>query len=548
MKNCHDLAIAMAADYQLVRRSNKSPEIKLRASKGESSGFVSNYAAGTLSIDSANAIGHAYGIAQMSIAANAGHMAEYLGKVSPKFPLRPLWLGSDCEVSICDQVSIHLPTFMLNPNLLEWIPLAARRLIELGYNAILVGSRLPGYFSNILADKVDLESILKLFNDYEIKVILKPNFLFLHNCTTSSKCPLDENLCSSLQKAFGQIYARIPSCKGVFWESMLLSPRYHAHTKAKELTGVEVVIHEVQLLEKCNNLSDKKLDRQLIFYVPSTTAAEAKSQAAWIPNLLDEMGDKSIFAFSAVEGGFYQDHLYDHPLWQQLRRSPDSSSTLLLPIVNIGAVEQGEGLWPLTNFDLVERFFFRCRRHAFAGVIGVVNHLPAPGSLLDFMLWVAGQSMWHDHPPALLAETWFDSFRKGEKFADLYPPLKAVRMIVLELSLLRNLENNEERRRIGEPLIAQLKTLTHQFEKDQSVLERPSIKDYFKLFVYDIKRFLEQSLQLSCRTIFAPTFGNEDLQPSFWTHPKGRGDFLVKPQEGLPGSILDKIYKENRFL
>ncbi|MBA2727516.1 MAG: hypothetical protein H0U49_05005 [Parachlamydiaceae bacterium] len=547
MKNCQELSNILTAKYVAAGRVKKIPELKLHISHVEPEGFTSKYAAGVLTIDSAGAYGHACGIAQMTAATKAGHLADYLGKTTPKFPLRLVWLDTESEVEIADLVTIHLPFFMLNPDLMSWVPQTAQRLIELGYNAILLGCRKSIFVPNVVSQKVDLQSVIKMFGLYGIKVILKPNLQFLQD-DHCSKCPLDEAFRASLTKALSQLHALVPACNSIMWESMLQSPRFRFHQQAKDLTLVDIVIQEVQLVEKCHQLQGKKGERELIFYLPLSSISEGRSHAEWIPTLLDEMGEKTTFAFSSVQGNFCHDHLPDHPLWQQLRQSPDCSATPLLPIVNLGAVEQGEGLWPATNFDLIERFYPRLRRHTFAGVIGVVNHLPEEGSFLDGLLWVAGQSLWRDMPPSMLAETWFSAYREEKDFAHMLLALKAVRKIVLEFSLLRSLENNEERRRIGEPLAMQLKEPTYFFDKKEWVMKRPSMKDYFNLFVCDTKRFLEQSLQLSCRAAFGSSFGHEEPQSSFWTHPKGRGDFLVKPQEGFPGSVMEAIYKENRFL
>ena len=545
IKECQEISHQLAQAYEKARPLKKIPRLKLQASQGNLEEFAAKYAAGVLSIESSTAIGHAYGISQMGVAAKAGHLGDYLGNVQPKFALRPLWLDDESEVEVSKLVTLHLPTFMLNPQVEAWVPNTARRLIELGYNALLLGARKNSMSTREICKNVDLQKIVKMFSLYGIKVILKPNFR-LFELEDEARCPLDEDFRNALRKAMTDFYAMIPDCKTLFWESMLQSPRYRYHSKAKELTLAEIIIQEVHLLEKCQTIKGDSAARELIFYLPCLNTSQGQVLKDWIPILLDEMGVKTTFAFSAVKGDVCQDHLPDHPLWKLLRQSPDCSTTPLLPIINFGAVEQGEGLWPATNFDLIDRFLPKCRRHPFAGVIGVVNHLPQEGSLLDCLLWVAGQSLWRYHSTELLAETWFEAFRHEKDVVNVALSLKGVRHLILELSLLRSLVNNDERRRIGEPLIPQLKSLIYFFEKNAWAAERSSLKEYFNLFVCDIKRFLEQSLQLSCR-VASPSYG-EEQQQSFWTHPKGRGEFLVRPQEGLPGSVMEAIYKENRYL
>lgn len=548
MNFCQQLINSLAAEYKTTSRNRyHHPDIKLHLSKGASESYTSKYAAGILSIEACNLMSQAYGIAQLDIALKAGHTADYLGRSSPKFALRPLWLESEVEVVISELTSVYLPKFMLDSDFSEWIPKLWKRMVQLGFNAIIVGSRTSLQLKDFRDEKINLQEIILRLNECGIQVIVKPNFLPFQVDGYSKNCPFNEQFREVLKEAIKQFFLRVPACRQLFWESMLLYPFYRFHAKAQDLTEVEIVLEELKLLETALSRINQSPSKHLIFYVPST-GEHAGRQSNWLLNFLDDVGLNTSIAFSAVAGDFCHDHLSDHPFWKQLRYSPDSSSTPLLPIINFGAVEQGEGLWPITNFDLIDRFLVRCRRHPFAGIIGIVNKLPVEGSLLDCLLWVAGQSMWRDMSPMMLAETWFAAFRQGESFEELGEILKAARRIALEVSSLRTLEGNEERRRIGEPLVAQLKSLINFYEKWLCKLDRPSLKEYFILFAADIRQFLEQFLQLSCRTSFGTTLGVEEPILSFWTLRQGRGDFLTKPQLGPPGSTMEAIYNENRFL
>lgn len=544
MDKQRELLATLVADYDKTKVEKGLPLLAFHHASGmEREAFASRYAAGTVSISSATLLAQAYAVAQLGIAARADHLADYLGAAAPKFPLRPLWLGCDIEVAISPLVSLHLPGFMVAEPIECWLPAVARRLIELGYNALLLGSRKGAFISKVASREVDLAAIFQGLEAHGIELIVKANFCLSPEGDHVHKCPFDDPFRLALKTAYASLFAQLPHCKRLFWESMLHFSNYRHHPDAKGATEAEVVLEEVRLLEECSHRH-----ASLIFYIPAVTSLMAKRHAEWMQALLDDMGAKTTLAFSAVAGGVCDDHKGDHPLWHQLRSSPDSSATPLLPIVNVGSVEQGEGLWPTANFDLLERFIPRCRRHNFVGVLGVVNHLPREGSLLDCQLWVAGQSLWRDLPASLLAETWFGAYRRDEDYCFYYAAMKVAKGIVTELGALRTVDCPETRRGMGEVLLAQLKLLIRLFdsEKGSAASARPLLRDYFDLFVADIKRFLEQSLQLSLRLV-PGGIGGTELQPSFWTDVQRRGEILKVPQRGAPDTAMEAIYLESRY-
>lgn len=537
MKKCQELASVLAAEYAEKSKHKRSPSLHLSIKDTKGEGYSASYSAGKLSIIANSPLAQAYAISQMGAASHARHLAEYLGETSPRFPLRPLWLKAPIEVVLTANSRIHLPEFMLAEDAQLLLPRLCKRLIECGFNAIIIGTHLHSWTLNSTASAatVDLNAIIQQLHDHGIQVILKPNF----TTELAAKAPVKSQ--PLLEVALQELFEQYPSIDALFWESLWQTEAYQDGESALETTDAEIALTEIQLLEKCIQGRSK-----LIFYMaaPNATKKETIRQAHWIVSLLDDMGKDSVLAFNAVSGSAFDDHACDNPLWECLRESPDSSSTPLLPILNSGLVKQGEGLWPITNFDLLERFLPRCSRHHFAGVVGLASHLPQAGSVLDCNLWVAGHALWWPLPPALLAETWFKAFRAEESFTFCLQIMKKARFIALSLTALPK-ENlaADEAKICGDSLMANLKHLKWLWEKESCSASsaHPSIKDHFAFFSRDVKQLLGT---------FLPTYnlplayhaGYEEPVTSFWSHE------LDTPHRGHKNSTMEAIYLENRYL
>jgi hypothetical protein len=522
-----------------------------------------------LNVEGESLLAVSYGISQAAVGVASGHLSECLGIFQPRFPLRPLWIGCFEEVAVAPGVRLTVPTCVRN--LVHSVPIGefpfalfCRRIIELGYNAVLLGSRDTFSTTTITEQELDLQSVCSQFHDYGIQVIIKPNLVSYDSSKHPGYCPLNPFYREWVLSRLKTLVQKAPAMDFLFWESCYLHPDFTRHPKACDATLAELVSAEVNLIEEA--LNDSK---SLIYFLPVSDPLVAEQQAAWMPRLCDDVGNRTFVAFSAVAGNFYADHLPPHPFWEQLRQSPDTSATPLLPIVNIGHVLQGEGLWPSPALDLLEKYYSRLYRHRFAGAIALVNHLPQKGGMLDCSLWTAAQSLWKALPPILLAQTWFRAHRSEWGFHLCCDALKNVREIVVELSMLRFLTNElrrdsisiEECRMMTESLLARLKCLkTHAEKKERKRREKgehPSFEDYLNIFIRDAQRIVLYFLQ--CFNLSYPyAINNEEHQESFWMHMQpgsGQGirsaakvSFLDNPNRGLPGSRMESIFLENRLL
>lgn len=559
MKKCQELALVLADEYHEMAKLQRLPQLKWHLGKDKTlESYSAACHAGTLDLYAEGPLAQAYALSFMTVAVKSGHLADYLGPRKPKFALRPLWLGSTIKVAISKHVHLHVPEIMLAEDRQFWLPRFCKRLLECGYNSVMIGAQHGTFISKPAKQVLDLHVICQQMLDHGIQMIVKPKFYLPLDASPAQKCPYDDNFASFLTTACNELATELPLLSHIFWESMLFYSNYRHHPHAKEATTIEIVLKEVRLLE-----STLGRNAGLIFYVPSPNPQAAQKQAAWIPELLDDLGPKTVLAFSAVAGEITADHQLDHPLWKALRLHRESSATPLLPIINFGAVRQGEGLWPIANLDLCERFIPRCQRHNFLGLIGFANHLPKQGSLLDSLLWVAGHSQWHSLQPHLLAETWFKAFYPNTDFSQCYLLLADARKIALRTSSLYALACNKKRsnftseewRLYAEEILAQLKLLHMQcdkFFKDNFQSGSQDLQKYFYYFIADIKRFIINFWQFTHLPAIN-LLNKEEIDQGFWGQTASKASspitwFCNEPQRGAPGSDMEAIFLQSRLL
>ncbi len=537
----------------------------IHAQAGES--FQVSYRQGRLRIEADNELAAAYAICQLRTAARSQSIADYIGTSHPRYPLRPIWLGSQQLTLMTNEIGLCLPSFLhkFNSFPLENDPSfkgLCHHLINLGYNAVILGHYKMEVWNSSSVVKMDLQKLCQAFHAFGLKVILKPSFRFWHALTDYlfEPCPLDpcyRQHLSGLLKSLQDF-----ECDGLLWETGYHHPQFYKYSAAENMTIVELILEEARLIEK--SLPPQCL---LLYHLSSPHQQAAKQQTLWIPFLTSQLGPQTLLAFSAFAGDPCADYLSLHPMWDLLRRSSEISSTPLLPILNGGAIHQGEGLWPSLSLDLIDQVLSRCVRHPFAGVITLTQRLPTPEGLLACNLWVLGQALWRSIPVDLLAETWFQAYRPDLSFTNFRSWFKKVRLLTVELSLLRTLSHekgrdllsHEECRIRAEALLAQLQDLQASVQQLKGVSETSfiTLSDYFQFFCRDARRLILHFLQCYNLPISHLLTGS-DFHPSFWSEASqgtGQGlratikiNFFEKPQAGEKGSLMERIYLENTLV
>lgn len=460
---------------------------------------------GEIILEAESPLAAVYGINHLSVGIAGGHSAECMGEWKPRFALRPLWVKtvpSDSQ-AFC------------------------QRILELGYNSVLFDD-----------DKIN-PPLLEALRNYGLKSILKPQLP-----KNFSGCPLDKKYAGQLQLFLKEFLKKYPKIDFLFWESLCWEPNCQDHPAAIEATQADLVKAEIALIEESLGAVS------LIYYIPAINQVTAQQQTPWLLQLGNEITKTTIIAFPAVAGSLHDDHMPAHPLWQTLRKTQHAITTPLMPIINIGSINQGEGLWPSIPLDLIDKYLAQCHRHNFVGAIGLVNSLPSPRAFLSCALWTASQAMWKDRPASQLAHTWFLSHRPDIDYLQLSDPFAEVRNCVTQLSYLRSLPHEEKQRNaefqekcraIAENISARLKWLQLRFGQAKAK-NRPSCSDYFTHFAVDARRIIANTLN-ACNVSIIHLRKEEETQEGFWTN-KDQRHMLQIPQRGE--GVMASIYDEAR--
>ncbi|MGZ3634266.1 MAG: hypothetical protein ACXVAJ_08075, partial [Parachlamydiaceae bacterium] len=408
MRKSLELATVLMAEYHEKLQGKRTPQLILSLKNESKESFRAQYRAGKIFIEADSPLAQNYGICQMSVAVRAKHLADYTGEISPRFGLRPIWLKAQIATELTPNIHVFLPEFFLAEDAELRLPRFCKRLIECGYNAVMIGAHLSGWeiaqMPQTPSPSPNFQSFFQLIHNHGLQIVLKPHFSL-----DTTKAYKDSEWLACLESSFNDLFSSLPRPDFLFWESFCQTANQQAISQHHDLTEAEITLKEIRGIEKI--LQNRS---QLIYYIPTKNNSDGKRQARWMASLIDDVGKGTTLAFNAVYGNAYDDHQVNHPLWEVLRETQDTSAKGWMPILNGGLVKQGEGLWPMTNFDLIDRFVTRCYRHHFAGLITLTAHFPEAGSILDCNLWVLGHSLWHTLPSSLLAETWFKAFRPHE--------------------------------------------------------------------------------------------------------------------------------------
>lgn len=500
-------------------------------SKGLTQGeaYEANYQAGTLQLVTESPLALRYGINQLEMGINSDHLAEFLGRTSPKFSLRPIWPRADHQVILTPQLSLTLPHFCFDSRQLHQV---CERTIQLGYNALIFGLHPGSSLENLQSNlQLNLPEVHEILHCYGLKLILKPH--------ANLELPID-------------LLAKDPFLDAIdflLWEGLFQRKDFGRDFSTRDRLIKELVFEEVELLEK---MVEERT--RLIYFLPEGEQVSVEQQSNWISELCDEVGKETIVSFPAM---VENSNVMAHPFWEALRLSPDTSATPLLPIANFGAVGQGEGLWPIFTFPLMEHCFSRMHRHPFTGVVALTGSIPPAGGFLDCNLWVAGQLMWRNLSPNLLAESWFRAWYPDLQFSKISTLLETLYLHSTQLkNLLFQAQNKRDIaqkscRQIAPSLAAQLDIWQEAQSKETKT---PSFHDYLQHYVRDARRILYHCLRL-CHAPNTTPLKDEDLKNSFWTtvaeaSNKGfSGDLEIslnsKPNPGEAGSVMEQIYREN---
>lgn len=461
------------------------------------------------------------------------HLADCLGSFSPRFKIRPLWIEQTIKEVLKEPHRLHV---------------FCKRVLELGFNSIVVEQT---------EESVSLRAFCKNIQSYGLKVILKLSFL---QGKLKKFSPVNSLFQDQLAQSLQIASKENPYFDFLFWESQWLQPEF-MDSASENYTLHELTLLEAQLIEK--NLEKPK---GLIFYVPALDHETAKKSAKWMQRLADDLENRTILSFSVLSGDFTKDFLPPHPLGLQIRAQIEPSSAALMPLINVGNVKQGEGLWPILVYDHLDECIGRCQNGNFVGLLAITNHLPLKGGILDCNLWVTGQVLQKNQPAFLYTEIWFSIYKPDWDYAAFSPVLKQIRDLLKSINLLysltdenyRSLQTPQECRTFAESILSQLASIRLQLEKEErkklKESTQPTLWDYFIFFANDMRKILLNILQSYG---LSASLDESQSEESFWIEfqmksrdkqsSRSKLTFLEAPNQGPLGSRMHSIYKENRL-
>ncbi len=433
-----------SATLKTQNRKPMKPHINIISIGEEKSEYyLAKYEGGQISIQASQSAIAVTALADLQVGVRSGHFPEYLGTRKPQLPLRPLWP---------ERAGPH----------------SARRILELGFNAIVVdGSK----------EREKIVELCEHYHAHNIQVI----------CQVQS---IEE-----LERA-GQGRGKGLPDKWLY-KSQIGQTLQVKHTASLNTTILDRLEQELQTMEAAAK------NKGLLFYLPYFPKQSEEKQARWCEYLSKVAGRYTHLAFPAVVAK--QDGQKQlHPFWQLLRMAIDPIETPLLPVVDAGHAGEGRGYWPTVDLEYLQEIRLRTSRHKFAGWLSQTSLIPKLGGVLDCSLWIAGHAQWGDLPELLL-ETWLSA-----NFPGCFQSCKLVKSagnLLSAMHKLRQVHQMDSLRKTVEHLLQEANRLNSNNEQ---------LEAYFRYFRRDIRRKLLDFLQKKNISI-SGCIEADDLEDGFWT-------------------------------
>jgi hypothetical protein len=516
--------------------------------------YTIHYQSKEFSIHATNPRAAAYAMSQLKAHVMGKHHQDIIGVTKPLYKLRPIWIRSDQHVSLTENVGCYLPSFFLGKKRNNFEKFC-QRILELGFNAVILGSRGLTVEQKSTTSFKELQVLHQLFGEYGIHLIIKPVVYTPPGDSSFFLTPCEQQFVQRVKQALSDIRKVAPSLKYVLWESVYCDEDFHYHPSGREQTKFDKVCGELRLVE--GELSD---GTTLIYYLPTTDAAMARKQADWFSRFLNEAGERTICAFSAVAGSPEGDHLGSHPFWEVLRQTDHPTSTPVMPILNTGGVHQGGGYWPNFPVDLFEEYLFQQEDFPIAGFVHCMRNIPKKGSLADAFAWVAGMSMWRRRHPKDLLQTWCRGHFPDGDFSCLMALLKKARSVILELSFFKD---STVEAPLAEGVRCRVDTVLAMIKEIEYVVKnslkfrgfaKRAVKEMFQLFIKDARRNVLQ-FAYDHDVSISSSMGSDFQGEGVWTQlssggvgggavSAGRVTLLDEPHIGEDGTPSHKVHWE----
>lgn len=439
--------------------------------------------------------------------------------------LRPLWPMAEKNYSISPLFYLALPEGIEGS-----LDFFCKRVTELGFNAIVLGSLEEVREPSSSFSLEMLAHLCKKIRGYGLKIIFAPSYK-----KNKSTCPFDPQFRLELQEDFVLMRDLFKEIDYFFWSSLHLEENFEAHEEALDYTHFEMIIKEANTLEESLV--------PLIFYLPLASGYE-EVVSSWMKKLLDQVKVETILSFSALKKGIFAGDLELHPFFDE--RVSKENPTKLLPIVNSGSIQRGEGLWPILGLNLLETVISFINEPHFCGFISLTPTIPLQTSLLDCSLWIASKVLCHGEAPRKNLRKWLKNFRPNWEIGCAEEALREAENILKNFYYVKENKrelSQEKLRALVDSLAASLHFLQNlALRVDDEEREGLSFYHYVALFLIDLKRLI---LSLGINSNLFPSNLLGDAQNTLWSTPT---TFLKRPYYDEDNIAIKSIYKESLHL
>jgi hypothetical protein len=461
-------------------------------------------------------------ISQLVKGFEAKNPTPFIGEKNPKFSVRALWFCEGFPVELSPGCRVTLPHSFFTTK--DQLALIASKLIEWGYNYIILGD-----YNRVVPqveEKVDYKYIYQLFNTLGIKVIYKPLFVY-----------------SNIKEQVEQWSEILNHCDGLYYQSFLNDSEFTQFPY--RLTRQELVVEEHHILY--STLQRIASEPTLFFEVPYSPYIN-------LIELQKEISTSTHLVFSPVKSKAHYNHSSLDLVWNEISSQRYLSHTPLCPLINSGAIFQGEGLWPSLPLELFQQISQNMHSSSFSGVITLTRSLPKSKTILDLSLWVTAQLLWHGGNPMDWIALWCKASGWDSVELKFLESIRRITLLVSSIKEALNIPKDELHLELWrskiEGALAELKSWEYQSLPNPWLsLFLPFSRDVKRLFFYVLQKW-----NISMGTILS----SEDLKEGFWTviseanfQALGRSaevSLKERPNESFKDSALLKIFQDNNYI
>lgn len=500
--------------WKQYSNSSSKPLPKMTVKKGTSNcleGFLCTLEAGNFHVFAKGPLGRCYAQNQLALSFQSGYTQDYLGEKTPYFPLRALYLECEKKCNIPDTcMEYAMPNFLsLSQEKTPLNDLFCQKILNLGFNACAFSISKQSETSLLKQDHMD--AFIQTMQEYGLGIIFE-----VHH-RDSFKDPNFLQDITQLKKVF-------PKDSFLIWEG-----KYLQEKQSDQETDYDLVKKEISLLEKALEEHFK-----LIYLLPATDQVSISKQCYFIDNLCNFIQSKNLIAFSPLYKKADGQTRQESPLWEALCCSRQVPEKKCLPLLNVGSIKFGKGLWPDFRYDILNDIFTKMQNPVFYGALCMSTSIPKESSFSYCNLWTAGQKLWYPKKSAtLFSKIWLLIYYPEIPWEDfqwiahygqqirhqmqtLQDPPELLKDKQILTSLALSLSNNCD----------MLKATLRRYVNSSSKGTQSLLLAAYPYFLRDSKKILFQTLK-DVGISLPGLLDGEDMQLSFFTKMEQAKDFQV---------------------